>query len=236
MIKNENDFILVLTGTLTINAIYTNHNNFELRRLEYLSALKFYTQFSKVFFLENSGYDFSLDEDFKKINNVIYYEHKKSNEYKRGKGYQEFEMIDGWFNGLNIKPYSFIKITGRYLIKNIDKIIDECKEKENKILIEKNILNKKVALTDIFYVTSDYYKDNILGQYRKCNDENGIYIEHIMKIIVDKNFGSQVFKNYPLKYGISGSTGRSLGYPFRNKMLKWIRDKLYFINTASRIF
>lgn len=236
MIKNDLDIILVLTGTLTVNAIYTNYNNFELRRAEYLKSLKFYSQFSKVFFLENSGYNFSLDEDFSKLDNVIYYEQKKSKEYKKGKGYQEFEMIDSWFKGLNAKPYSFIKITGRYLIKNIDKIIDECKKKDNSIIIEKNILNKKIALTDIFYVTSDYYKNNIMGEYRKCDDENGIYIEHIMRNIVDKNSYSQIFKNYPLKSGISGSTGRNLGYSFQNKLTKWVRDKLYFINTKSRIF
>jgi hypothetical protein len=202
-----------------------------------LKSLRFYSNFSKIFFLENSGYDFSLDKDFLEIDNVIYCQYPKSKEYKKGKGFQEFEMIDTWLIKNTEKPHAFIKISGRYLIKNIDKILKKCRDdKQSTIIIERNFLQNKIALTDIFYVTTDYYLNNISGLYRKCNDEKGIYIEHVMRSIVDKNKEAKVFRNYPLKIGISGSTGLSLGNAYVLKIIGLFKDIFYFVNSKCRFF
>jgi hypothetical protein len=231
------DLVLLLTGTISVNAIFTKHNNSYERRSEYLKSLKFYSNFSKIFFLENSGYDFSLDKDFLEIDNVIYYQHPKSKAYTKGKGYQEFEMIDGWLKKNSNKSHAFIKISGRYLIENIDKIIKICKEdKQSTIIIERNIFAKKIALTDIFYVTTDYYLNNISGLYRKCNDKKGIYIEHVIRDIVDKNKEAKVFRNYPLKLGKCGSTGLDRGNFYVLRIKSLIKDFLYFVNSKYRIF
>ena len=235
--NKKRDLVLLLTGTISANAIFTKHSNSKERRSEYLKSLKFYSNFSKIFFLENSGYDFSLDKDFLEIDNVIYCQYPKSKEYKKGKGYQEFEMIDTWLNENSEKPYAFIKISGRYLIKNIDKILKVCRvDNQSTIIIERNLLQNKIALTDIFYVTTDYYLNNISGLYRKCNDKKGIYIEHVMRNIVDKNIEAKVFKNYPLKIGKSGSTGLSLGNAHVLKIICLIKDIFYFLNPKCRIF
>ena len=235
--NSSKDLVLVITGTITINSIFTKYDNAQLRRAEYIKWLKFYSNFSKIYFLENSGYDFSLDKDFCAIKNVIYCQHNKSNEYNKGKWYQEFEMIDAWINSIIEKPKSFIKITGRYLIKNIDKIIKECKENnELKIIIERSFIEKKIAKTDIFYVQTNFYINNIIGLYKECNDECGNYIEHVISNLLDKNNIAKVFKNYPLKFGISGSTGLSISNNFLAGIDKKAKDFFYYFNSDRRFF
>lgn len=228
---------IILTGTINVNAIFTNHDNANLRRLEYLNSLKYYSQFAKIYFLENSGYNFSLDKEFINIPNTTFYEHPKSANYSRGKGYQEFEMIDSWLNGMESRPNNFIKITGRYIVKNISDIISECSDvKDHEIIIEKFYFKKNIALTDIFYVTYDYYRNNIYGKYINSDDASGIYIEHIIRSVIDNAGRNKVFRHFPLKIGISGSTGRNLGNLYILKMINFLRYIVYIFNKKSRFF
>jgi hypothetical protein len=69
MINDMNKFAIVLTGTITPNSIRTTHVDTMMRRQEYLNAVKFYTKFAPVFFLENSCYSLDQDKEFSEIQN-----------------------------------------------------------------------------------------------------------------------------------------------------------------------
>jgi hypothetical protein len=156
--------------------------------------------------------------------------------YQKGKGYQEFEMIDAWLESVPTKPKDFIKITGRYIIKNISEIIEECRTQlDAKIIIEKNIRNKYIAFTDIFYIKTEYYYDNVFGKYKLCDDEKNIFIEHVMRFIIDKAGENRVFRNYPLKFGITGSEGIVFGNKFTLKVKSLINNMLFKIYSNHRL-
>jgi hypothetical protein len=93
----KNTLPIVLTATIYPRAIMTVHLTASERRLEYLNAVKYYTKFSHVYLLENSGFNFKDDLDFCSCENVTYIQLEPSNEFNKGKGFQEFEMLDNWF-------------------------------------------------------------------------------------------------------------------------------------------
>jgi hypothetical protein len=227
---------IVLTATIYPRAIRTTHLDPHKRRLEYIKAVMYYSKITKVYFLENSGYDFSVDSDFTSIENVIYIPCEPSREFSKGKGYQEFEMIDRWFELYGAKYSGFLKITGRYIIKNIVDIINDVgKIDSSDAIFERKINNEKLAHTDLFYSGSLFYKNFLIGCYKHTNDSSGIFIEHIVGAIIESKSNVRLFSSHPIKSGISGSTGIN----FKNNILRRIvfrlRNFLYFFNNRLRL-
>ena len=114
-----------------------------------------------IFFLENSAYDFSADSGFQELlkkNNITLVKFPVSARFEEGKGYQEFEMIDRSIDTIRNGFNSFIKISGRYVIHNLDKVIDKsaelCMDVHEKL---------KVAKTLVFYSTFAFYRENSSG-------------------------------------------------------------------------
>src|SRR4030067_2643455 len=110
---------LLITGTINQNVDLSTPEDPAFRRQRYLDSLMFYSEMfeEKIFFLENSGYDFSGDDQFGKLfrsRSIELLAFPRSGETKRGKGYQEFEMLDSAVKKISGKHESFIKITGRY--------------------------------------------------------------------------------------------------------------------------
>ena len=108
---------IVLTGTIIPDAIKTVHRNWKVRRNEYLGAIRYYKKFSKVYFIENSHYDISHDGEFSSNERFQCFKFGASEEFERGKGYQEFQMLDEFVKA-GLEENSFIKVTGRYIYKN----------------------------------------------------------------------------------------------------------------------
>ena len=118
-IMPPNDLAIVLTGTIVPSAPFTVHNDPRIRRREYLEAIRFYSEFAPVYFLENSPYPLGDDAEFNQFPNVRLRQRPLSTKPERGKGYQEFEMIDGWLLNEPQPPRRWVKITGRYLYRNL---------------------------------------------------------------------------------------------------------------------
>ena len=205
------DISIILTGTIIPHSSIVVHADPKLRRDEYITAIKYYSQFCPVYFLENSEYDIFADPEFSSYTNVTIRKFPVSPKYSLGKGFQEFEMIDKWFENEKNPPRKIIKITGRYIIKNFQQIFSECCNVEEDICLIDLYRKPKVAISSIFSISQDNYSRYFKGAYRECNDQIGIFIEHILfKRIISSNLRTRLFQHEPRLLGISGSTGINL--------------------------
>ena len=222
----ENRRALLITGTIVPNSNFVIHTDVEQRRQEYYDALVFYSsEFTDddLYFLENSSYDFDSDEVFQKLfkqKNITLLKFPVSNKFSQGKGYQEFEMLDGAIEKLSSRYQSFIKITGRYKVLNLKKLtLGACNN-----MIADSHKKLKVTLTNVFYIDINFYNSFIKGLYRQVNDSEGKFIEHIVyeKLISENILNkTQLFSKNPIIKGFSGSYGGTLS---RNKYKMMLRN------------
>jgi hypothetical protein len=203
------DLAIVLTGTIVPNAPFTAHNDPQARRQEYLSALRFYSQFAPVYFLENSIYPLSDDAEFHQLANVMIRQLPPSKSPERGKGYQEFEMIDGWLLSESQPPPRWIKITGRYFYRNFAELLADCRPQHKAEMIIDRCARFQSARTCLFYVVTDFYLQHIAGVFHRCDDERGDWIEHVVyrQLASLPSSNTRVFFVEPHLTAISGSTG-----------------------------
>lgn len=211
----ENKRCLLITGTVVPNSVFVTHNNIEVRLREYHDALLFYA-FSfpddALFFLENSVYDFSKNKEFQKLfseKNITLIKFPVSDKFNQGKGYQEFEMLDGAIAKLQEKYDSFIKITGRYKVINLQQITNfPCRG-----LVIDCHKKTKVAQTNVLYGTIVFYNKYLKGLYLKADDSKSVFIEKIVyeKIKIENLENSiALFPANPVIIGTSGSYGGTL--------------------------
>lgn len=237
--KIEHKRAILITGTVIPNSNYVSHADPEKRLKEYYEALLFNSGVlsnDDIYFLENSDYDFSTDEKFQKLfkeKNITLVKFPKSQKYEQGKGYQEFEMLDKTMIQLGEKYKSFIKLTGRYKVLNIEELTGiEC---EN-IVID---CHKKpaVAQTNVFYCTFDFYKNNLMGLFKESDDSQLMFIEKIVykKLMLPGVIEKiKMFPKNPIVKGISGSYGSSLNRNKTKMKLRNIERKLLNVLGAKQ--
>lgn len=202
------DIGIVLTGTIKPNSNFVAVKSVDERRKQYLEAIKYYCRFCPVWFLENSEYDIESDNEFKKIDGLIVVKCPVSKAYDKGKGYQEFEMLDRFFLRNDI-PEIIIKVTGRYIIDDFSRIVrDSLAMDEASVLID---LHKKYNYADTYLLTfkTSYYRKNLMGLFKRVNDSIGIYVEHIYyEYFMKHQEDCRLYKNECDIYGVSGSSGK----------------------------
>lgn len=200
---------IVLTGTIKPNSNFVVIKDVTERRQQYLEALEYYRRFAPVWFVENSEYDLESDDDFSKMDNVTIVKCPVSREFSKGKGYQEFEMLDKFFSRTDI-PNTIIKVTGRYIIEKFSSVIQDAMNMgDAKVLV--NLHHRgKYADTYLLAFKRDYYRDRLMGLYQKANDAKGIYIEHVYyKYFTINTQSCRLFKNEVDICAVSGSTGNA---------------------------
>lgn len=198
---------IVLTGTIKPNSNFVAITNVAERRQQYLEALEYYRHFAPVWFMENSEYDLEHDEDFNRLENVNIIKCPVSDEFFKGKGYQEFEMLDSFFS-LNDIPETVIKITGRYIIEDFGKIVQDSMSMGNANVLVNLHKRRKYADTYLLAFKTAFYRDNLMELYKKVNDDQGVYIEHVYYEYFSSHIdGCRLFKHEVDISAISGSTG-----------------------------
>jgi hypothetical protein len=230
--SNPHHLSIVLTGTIIPNT--TIHNKYldpEARRQDYLNAIHFYRNFAPVCFLENSTYDLKGDRAFQAIPNVTVHQFKASCP-ARGKGFQEFEMLDQWMNIEPNLPERWIKITGRYLYLEFEQILNECIQNPDIPLIINQYLFANHSDTALFCIKSSFYQDNISGLYRLCDDSQGLLIEKVLNTRL-KKVSKTDFKRFSSHLqceGMAGHTGRSIRNPWIDGLNSRIRNINYWVD------
>jgi len=204
----NDDLAIVLTGTIIPNTTFCDYSDPDKRKKEYLNSIQYYSQFAPVHFLENSDYLIQSDDEFQYNDNLHITQFIPSKHYQKGKGYQEFEMIYTWIATCPDLPKRFIKITGRYHIKNFQKIFEECENERRDCLIIDQSKMDKYAFTQLFYCPTEYFDHHFSRLYLDADDSNHYFIEHVFyDTLINSPFCYRLFHNEPVFSGISGTSG-----------------------------
>ncbi len=230
--SNLHNLGIVLTGTIIPNTtLHTQHLDPEARRQEYLSAIHFYRNFAPVYFLENSAYDLKGDRAFKDIPNVKIHQFKASCP-NRGKGFQEFEMLDQWIKLEPNLPERWIKITGRYIYPNFKEILNECIRNQDIPLMINQYLFANHSDTALFCIETNCYRNNLCELYQLCDDSQGLLIEKVLnaklKQLSKKDF--RRFLSHLHCEGIAGHTGKAIRNQWVDSLNSRIRDINYWVD------
>ena len=220
---------IVLTGTIIPNSVLTAHADAQLRKNEYLRAIHFYTKFGQVYFLENSTYPVTEDPEFTSIDNLQIRKMPVSLHYDKGKGYQEFEMIDRWLDREQDPPSRWFKISGRYIFKNFDAIIKDCWDDRQCDLVIDRMSYYGIAFTDIFAISTECYLKYFKGIYTRCDDIAGAPIEKVafQRLASQDSKSFRIFGIVPRTSAISGSSAELKD---DRQIIYYLKSMLRFVN------
>lgn len=221
---------IVLTGTIVPNTnVRLQHLDPEIRRREYLNCINFYRSFAPVYFLENSAYPVEEDREFTSIPNVKIRKFPLSSFPEKGRGFQEFQMLDAWVKSEHNIPSKWLKVTGRYLYTNISEILSECDRHQDKSLIINQYLSSNRAVVALFFANTEYYKQNLMGIYNICDDEKDLIIERAInfKLRFLEKTEFKRFKTYPEAKGSLGGSGKEMSNDLTDKINSFILNANY---------
>ena len=211
-------YIILLTGCIDPNGMsFTSLTDSTIRLKQYISAINFYlhnTNFPIVF-SENSGTDinnyFKSYTDTKRLELLSF----NGNSCKeKGKGYGEAEIIDyALKRSLIISKYkddcSIIKITGRLIIENITKLIDnKFPFQNNKSIVASYNSDFSFVDTRIIIAPIDFFY-SFIKHKEEINDITNVFFENVFSDCIKQNMQYQFYPFYiePHIQGQSGTTG-----------------------------
>lgn len=218
---------IVLTGTIIPNIPDLGEVDIARRRDEYLKAIDFYATHSEaVYFLENSSFDLATDSRFARYANLHIRKLPMSENPERGKGYQEFQMLDEWITSESPKPSRWIKITGRYIIPNVSRILTDCEKHFDQSLIIDQVPAKSVARSYLFCTTTDFYLNHFKNLYQECDDRTGQWVERVLyRSLSPQKKSVRFFPTKPDLHSTIGNTGNFYPRnPISNSLKQWLRN------------
>ena len=235
---DDSKFVVLVTGTinpdLNVSSLVLKDSNERLQQYkESLLWLLFNSSVKKIVFCDNSlcpQTEFldvvNLARKMQKEFEFLSFQGDTKKTVEQGKGYGEGEIIEYALNKSELLagvPY-FIKITGRLKVDNLSSIIKHI----NTYHFYINMFNKERVDTRIYSISKELYNKFFLDAYKRVDDEEKYYIEHVFTdIIKSQNIKSRNFPRVPRYVGISGSTGKKYQY---NRLKSVIKDVLCLIN------
>ena len=145
-------------------------------------------------------------------------------ETAKGKGFQEFYTLDRFVKN-HLKESILIKVTGRYIVKNVAELIAQIKSPLTIDLHRK----MKVAITGFFVVEKELYLTHFYDKYKLADDNRGKFIEHVLyDEIMSSSLKSitKLLPQNPQYLGVSGSYGGSLERNKYKMMLRSVERKI----------
>lgn len=214
--------VILLTACINPNGMpYTVINSVEERRSQYIKALDFYLNNTKlpIVFCENSNADISKSY-FKQISSkrleILTFD--GNNDKTHGKGYGEAEIIEYAINHSTMiyKNTCLVKITGRLILNNIKSLV---RQLNLGILPKSSIIcsfNSDFVTADsrLIIAPCNFYK-MFLKNKDKIDDNRGVYFEHVLSRTIKEQrvYSFFPFISEPQIIGISGSTGTEYKIP-----------------------
>lgn len=220
---------ILLTGTIKPNSSFIELNIPEQRLAEYKHAISFYLEQLKedIIFVENSLFPLDKDPDFIRFNESGRFQLIQIPalpDVQKGKGYQEFYMLDIAIDLMTSKYSRILKITGRYIVENVAELLycdaPLCMDFHKKM---------RVGITGFFIVNVDFYQKYFKGIYSKADDSKSYFIEHVLyDAVFEGNLDAQfsLFARNPKYKGISGSSGISMNRNAYKMMLRQMERKI----------
>lgn len=235
MERKNNEFLILLTCCVNPkDMVYTKIKDQKTRVEQYYKAFDFYLTFTpyKILIVENTL--FNIDSKYIQNNRIEYLTFDGNNfDRSLGKGYGEALIIDyaiknSVFINKN-KKLNIIKITGRLMVLNIIKHVDQFRKKyrKNQILIDTN-LKFDLVYSHFFIANYNFFANYFLQNKEIINDSLKIYFERVLLIslkkYIDEGNFYEVLKRPILVDGISGSTGEK--YTKGSKLKLFIKQFL----------
>ncbi len=224
----RNNVLLTATIKPQENIPFLSLKDEKIRLNQYLESIMFWLErktVDKIIFCDNSNFDFNFDKLIKisnykgkKIEFLKFEGSKQSIIY--GKGYGEGEIIKYAIKNSKLLQNEsfFYKITGRLMVKNFD-FFSFLNKKNSNIFFS---TNKNIVDTRFFKVDKSFYMDYLANEYKKVNDKQEHYLEHVFyeKLLNCKELLSKSLI-MPYIIGVSGSTGEEykkniIKYFYRN--------------------
>ena len=222
--KNLFNFSIILTACIRpINIPFLERTSEVDRLNDYKTSFNKWCQnklIERIIFIENSGYDLSyFHEKAKEFPNkkieIISTNLNGTFENKLGKGYGEFLCLKEVFeNSITAKNTDyFIKITGRYYIKNFTKIYQQFEKNKPDIYVcIKN--NLTYADSHVFGGSNFFFLKYVIPLASKTNDSNGVFLEHCLAKATLLGINNQMkfnhFLTYPDICGIIGTNNKTI--------------------------
>lgn len=200
---------IVLTATVIPNGVTAAISDPEKRLREYSAALAFYLDFAPVFLLENSAYPLEKHPEFHQTEGLQVRRFQPSANPERGKGYQEFEMLDAWISSEAQPPEQWLKISGRYQFLNVPDILAECRRRAGVPLIIDQARRSSMARTYYFCARTEYYLREMKDLYRQCDDRTGEWIERVLFRKLQMARDVRHFVTQPRIQAVAGGSGGS---------------------------
>lgn len=195
--KTMNQHTLLLTWTIFPSTWikkfnYKNSLDPQKRLKEYENSIKYYITesfFDKIVFCENSNYSCEgwkhkmykfAKENWKELE-ILQFQWNVEKTLELNYSYWEWECIDYAFdNSLFLKKSTnWFKITWRYIIKNINKIIETSDKYDNLLFKRLRPLWYFAIDTSIFKVSNDVYKKYLYNANIDITKENKKWIENV---------------------------------------------------------
>ena len=213
----------VLTGTVVPNAIPAVHDNAQQRLDEYMHAIRHYLQFGPVYFLENSSYPILDHPFFTTTPGLQTIQYPKSRATLKGKGYQEFEMLDA-FVQQHLREDAFIKITGRYVYKNIAELTTWMnRQLPHACIVIDRHRRSRTAIVSLFAASKSFYMETLLGAYCDMDDSLGVWAEHVLYTRIQRVHAGIFLRPAPALQVVTGSMGDRIDQPTGGAWY-WLRN------------
>ena len=222
---------IVLTATVIPNVTGGAAANPEMRLAEYRQVLQFCQQFAPVIFLENSGYPLARHPEFTETPRLRVRQFAPSKNPERGKGYQEFEMLDAWLAAEPSPPARWLKITGRYQVLNLAAILAEGRVQKSPMIIDQ-VARSRSARTYLFCTDTEFYQRQMRGKFQQCDDRTGEFIEKVLFREFQKTLSPEVcsFKTQPRISAVAGTSGAN----FPTGIFQWrVKQSLRWLNRLA---
>ena len=215
----------------------------ETRLNDYKKSFNFWIEnknINKIILIENSGYDLSFfNKIAKKFPNkkieIISSNSNNSFNKKLGKGYGEYLCLKEVFENSKIVKNTdyFIKITGRYIIKNFNSILKDMISNNADIYL--NLSNNlKYSDSVIYGGNKKFFENYVIPEKEKTTDEiNNLSENKIANATLKAVSDGLTLSKIPIyadKEGFIGTNGKKL----RQNTLKKI--KLYFFRKIKNYF
>ena len=242
-LTNNARICILLTATIDPKGgVFMKRNDPEVRENDYVNSIKMWIENTtySILFCENSGYESDKIEKIMRDcdNNECEILQFAGQGFPRelGKGYGELLIIKYALQYSQLIKNSdyIIKVTGRYFIKNIEKIASALSS--NKCVYVMADFKKNLSWADSrVFAFKPTFALNYLSKFQDLlNDSKGFYLEHALARAVLRTI-SEGYKWIPLPHRpiIIGYSGTS-DTPYRTSKIRWFagevihRTKNYF--------
>jgi hypothetical protein len=210
--------ILILSGAIISTPDYGIRSDFMVRRRDYLNAISYYDKFNvPIVFIENSGYDFSNDQEFHSFKNLSIVSTKIEDKLKKGKGYRELLAFQTFLEQSPEEEMLLFKITGRYILENFHSIWDSLSPEFQWFDLS---VRKRFVKTSIYGCLKSFFLEYLRDSYLEVDDEHGHWAERVFYSRLRGNKSVRPFLSEPKFLGVCGSTGENLKPTFLNYLIR----------------